>query len=174
MSIFQSDEDVERQLSHEANVLHKLMHDNSRPKGIVNIPKDEKVMIGALARSIGPSEAAKVFDVAISTASNAAKGMTTHNKTNQELKAKVEDKVKDIHEVAAEKLLSTLNFVDMEKVAEAKPRDQVAIAKDLASVIDKTTQRDDTGTHVQVVVYAPQSVPSSSFPTIEVNSIPNE
>jgi len=170
MSLFVDDVTAEQMLNHETNVVHKLCHDNQRPKGALEIPLEQKAMIGLFSRLEGPSVAAEVFDVSPSSASNFAKGETVHGKGNPELKAALNDKVKDIHSITAEKLLATLDVMDVELIAQEKPRVQAGIAKDLATVMEKTSEKGDGGTKVQVIVYAPQPVDSMKFETIEVEA----
>lgn len=170
MSLFVDDSEVDRMLTHPTNIVHRLMHDKGRPVGTKGIPLEQRAMIGIFAKIEGPSEASKAFGISQSQASNYSKGESVHGRGNPELKAALNDKVKDIHEITAEKLLETLGCLNLEKIAEEKPRVQAGIAKDLATVMEKTSEKAGTGAQIQVVVYAPQPVDSMKFETIEVEA----
>lgn len=154
---FVSQEEFEERLQHPNNIVHKIKHDGKgRPKGVENIPQETRAVIGTLAKSVGPTTAAEIFDCSISQASNFSKGKTVSGEGNAELKAKVESETEHIHEVARDLVLKTLKIIDPELIREEKPRVQASIAKDLAGVIEKTTPKNAETGGVHINIYAPR------------------
>jgi len=157
MGIFVSSEEMESRLEHPNNVVHHIMHDGKgRTKGASNIEPESRVAIGSVAKSIGPTAAAEMFNVSISQASNYSKGKTIHGSGNPELKEGVERKTDDIHTKARDLVLDTLGLIDVGEIAGESVRSKVSIAKDLAGVIEKTTPKTEGSGNVQINIYAPK------------------
>lgn len=154
---FVSSEEFEERLQHPNNIVHKIKHDGKgRPKGVENIPQETRAVIGTLAKTVGPTTAAEIFDCSISQASNFSKGKTVSGEGNAELKAKVEAETENIHEVARDLVLKTLKIIDVESIREEKPRIQASIAKDLSTVIEKTSPKNAENNGVVIQIYAPK------------------
>lgn len=169
--IFVSDEEIEARLEHPNNVVHKIMHDGKgRPSGVKNIDEATKVEIGVTAKALGPTAAAEIFDCSISQASNFSKGKTVHGDGNPELKLRVENETTDIHAKARDLVLQTLNVIEIETVREESPRVQAAIAKDLATIIEKTSPKDGGGANVLVQIYSPRQDKIDVYETVVIEA----
>lgn len=157
MGIFVDQAEMESRLQHPNNVVHHTMHNGKgRPPGVKNIPDEAKIAIGSLAKVIGPTDAAELFDCSISQASNFAKGKTVHGDGNPGLKEAVEGKTEDIHTKARDLVLETLGLITVEEIAGESVRSKVGIAKDLAGVIEKTSPQGTGNSPVQINIYAPR------------------
>jgi hypothetical protein len=147
--LFVNDEELKDRIEAPTNLLkieHKRMHDKKRPVGSKNIPLDEKAAIGTLAKIMGPTEAAKATGVSVATASNASHGITTHKDGhNPELVEKVEKKNKNANNIALDLLTETLLGMKPEEIACEKPKTQSEIAKNLATIVEKTGDKGSNG-----------------------------
>jgi predicted transcriptional regulator len=72
-------------------------------------------------------------------------------------------------DLALSRLLSTLGFIDDEKLERATLKDLSTMAGAMSKVIDKTMPHHEKDSGVTLVVYAPEIKSESAFRVIEVN-----
>lgn len=169
MGIFVTDVEMQERLEHPNNIVHKTMHEGKgRPKGVSNISEETRAVVGSVAKSIGPTAAAEMFDVSISQASNFSKGKTVNSEGNPDLKEAVEKSTDEIHTKARDLVLSTLGLIDIDEIASESVRSKVGIAKDLAGVIEKTSPKNGGGGSVVVHITTPAMKSVDAFETITI------
>lgn len=157
MGIFVTETEIKERSSHPNNVVHHIMHDGKgRPSGVKNIPGEAKIAIGTVAKTIGPTAAAELFDCSISQASNFSKGKSVHGHGNPELKEAVEKKTDDIQTKARNLVFETLGLIGVDEIADESVRSKVSIAKDLSTVVEKLGPKGDGSSNVQINIYAPK------------------
>ena len=147
------------------------MYDSSRPVGAKEIPNETRAIIGTLALIEGPAVAAELLNVSPAQASNYSKGMVTHGVVDEDLKKTVDERVGKIHNVALEKLMESIEGMDLSSTKGPKERSE--IAKNLATVIEKTTPKSDNMDRiVRVEIGYPKEKSIDSYETIEIPALP--
>ena len=80
----------------------------------------------------------------------------------------VQQKMDEVHDVAMDKLLSSLGFITPEKMEKSKATDLSMIASNMSKVIGNIRGKEMTGPQVTVQIYAPELKNESSFKSIDV------
>lgn len=73
----------------------------------------------------------------------------------------------DARDLALQRLLSTLGFIDEDKLSRASLKDLSTVAASMSKVVDKTMPQNKEG-NVTLVVYAPEIKSESTFRVVEV------
>ena len=172
--IFVSQEEADSRLENPNNsvrIVEKIMHDSGRNPGDKNRTPEDREKIGALARLIGPSEASEMTGASVSQASNYSKGKNGYEQKDAELEEGIEKRLKPLHNLALEKLLDTLDGMDSDAIRAEKPKTQSEIARNLASIIEKTSPKQDGGVHQQVIIYSPKVDSADKYETVVLPTV---
>jgi hypothetical protein len=152
----------------ENEVVHKRMYNTGRTSGTKNNTEEDRVNIGALARLIGPTEAAELTGVCQASATSYARGQNgTSVPTSPQLLEAIDNRVRRVHDAALEKLLDTIDIIDVDRIADEKPKVQADIAKSLSSVVKDTGIKPEGSTIGQVIIYSPKIRDISEYPEIK-------
>jgi len=170
--LFFSDEEVKNRLEAPTNVIEKTIHDHSRGNGNKNKSPELRALAGSLAKVIGGKAVSELLPVSGASANNYAKGkIAPVNGVDEELKAKVDERTSKIANTALNKLLSSLEAINTLKLSESSPKEASSVAKDLATVIEKTSAKNDNPTNVNVIIYAPKRSQLDDYDTIEITAV---
>jgi hypothetical protein len=172
--LFVSDDELRQRLP---EVVHKTIFEGrGRPAGKETIPFEVKAAISAYATVVGPTVASQVFDICEGEASKLKNGIISQNNgKNEALKAARDSRLGVIHNAALEKLLLSIESIDDDKIREAKPRDQVAIAEGLAGVFEKTSEKGNQINAGQVIIYAPRQNTLDDYEaSIDITPVKNQ
>lgn len=128
-----------------------------------NLSPEIKVEIAARAR-LGENQTAlgKEFGVIQPTVSRMVTGRTSVDE-----KA-VEERINQVQDVAMVKLLSSLGFMDDEKMKKAGVKDLSTIAANMSKIVSNTRVQKDEGNQVHLHLYAPELRTEKSFNVVEV------
>lgn len=167
--LFHSDEEVQERLNSPNNVLEKRIRDQGRRPGDDNYKPEFRAVVGAMAKVVGDKNAAELFDVSPPSAKNWRDGkIAPAHGVNPELKAEVDSKVSAIQNVALDKLLGAINKVDEGLIK--TPKEAASIAKDLATVVEKTREKGpEVQNNNQVILYIPKRDHIDDYPTIDLS-----
>jgi hypothetical protein len=66
-------------------------------------------------------------------------------------------------------MLTAMNVATDDKIAKLKVRNAISVAKDLASIIERTSPKDTKSPEgAKILIYAPQVAAEASYEVIEV------
>lgn len=164
MSLFVDESDADERVE-LSGVQFKRVHDKTRPIGAKEIPFEQKVAIGTLARLSGPTLASEATGVSEAAASNYSNGKISGRK-NEELQKAVDQRMGIVRDIALDKLIDTLDSIDSDKLREVGPVAQSKVAQGLASVIEKTQEKSAQGNTYNVLVYTPRMSKLDDYETI--------
>lgn len=180
-----TEEEVQERLSSEKNLLNKLgkghglggnnsNHGNAgRQEGNGNLTPFMREVIASSASLDTAKNTALAFGVSKAHAHNLKNGYITRpNGKDDSLIAGKNKTIGEINQKASDLVMEALGLLSSKNMLKdvEKAKDMTAIAKDLASVVEKTTP-DPTKNRNQgsnVFVYAPGTVNLNSFETIDV------
>lgn len=146
----------------------------SEDKGLViiskvgerGIGKDEltKEIIANDALVVGPTLAAQIHNVNISTASKYKDGLDVKEETRKVIL----NKRNGIADTAVDKLMESLQMFEPSDIE--KPLDRIRAAHSLASIVEKMTPNSKTGDNeIHLHLYAPKQRPLKEYDVIEVS-----
>lgn len=137
-----------------------------RKPGIENLTATETNTIAILSRDPYTSQknVGKEFEV---TQSNVSWIENGHNKkVDKEFLQKLDNQ---IQEKALDRLMTSLNFITDDKLANSDALKLSGIAANMGKVIDKIRPKEkEEKSNVNVIIYAPQARTESTYKTIEV------
>jgi hypothetical protein len=149
-----------------------------RGKGNPNTPESLRKIIGensveegrngtkALTRAFG------ISDSSLSAYANGATSCATYNQPNKDLANHVNKMREKIVKKARNRLHCALNGITPEKLADEKPRDLAAIAKDMSSIIkDFEPRTEGDSAPKALIIFAPQLAQESKFEVIDMKEI---
>jgi len=140
-------------------------------------PESARKLIADLAiNGVSPTELAQQFGISPSSISAYKHGSTStasYNNPDVKLKAHT-DLVRDrIIKKARKKLISSIDNISEDKLADCKPKELAGVARDMSAVIKnlEPVKENDTATQgaPQFVIYAPQLKQEIDFQTIHVS-----
>jgi len=149
-----------------------------RGLGNDNVPESLRKIIGeesaingrksalALAESVGVSPSS------VSAYNKGATSTATIDNPNQKLKAHIDGAKLRVSVKAKNRLMTALNCLTPDKIANAKAKDISSIAKDMSSVMKDmapSSESVDVVNRPQFITYAPSFVKEEHFETIIVN-----
>lgn len=171
--IYLTEEEATQRLESSENLINSLqiktLNNGGKHKGTPNFSDMERVLAGSLAHLSGGKATA------------AAIGMTPQQVSNIKTGKSGGDKIQDgidhtlgiIKDRALNRVAAALNLITDEKMEEIKPREAAAIAKDMAAVYEKVSDKSQQalGLGLQVIVYTPQQHKDASvYDVIEVET----
>jgi len=173
-------EQAEARLNSERNainIIHKKLY-GDRAKGItLNIQPTVRALIGLTANRDGAAEAARTFGVDGHIALAASKGKVFGDNSRQsredpQLKAVIEADLKQARSTAISRALAAMTALDDESLSKATAKDKAAIARDMASVYDKLSNKAAaiSGSGATVIIYSPREKREDEFDTIDVEA----
>lgn len=162
--------ELERRLSSSRNILNTLpLRDNTKVVPLHKtkchataqpVPQALKVIAGVLAKTEPIKEVAEALDVSTSVVSRAKNG--------KEVAKAVDAVTTRIRDMALDKLMASLGIINDENLASCGAKDASLVARNLAGVVDKLTPREQAGTNVQLIVYAPKQRSEEHYDTIDI------
>jgi len=150
------------------------LHNGGRRPGDTALTEVERVTVGLLTNLVGAKAASEITGVSKGHAHQLGEGRSTsptpgRDSTATEMKQQIESRLGQVKAKAIEKLLKTLDAVTDEGTALLSVKDAAEVSSKLASVIDRTTQKDrDGGNIAQVVIYAPRIRDESEYDVVTV------
>lgn len=81
---------------------------------------------------------------------------------------KVTEAVKSIEDRAMERLMSTLGFLDNDKLSGCNAKDLSTIAGNMSKVISQTRPKEKSDNQTTVIIYAPEQRSERTFQTVQV------
>jgi len=165
MGIFleQSEADERIELS---DVLFKRVHDKTRPEGAKEIPFDQRVAIGTLAKSFDNNKVvAEVMNVSGATVSNYKQGKVASHK-DTELSQAIDKRLGIVRDKALDVLIDSLDAIDTEKLNTMGPLVASKVASNIAGIIEKTAEKVDQTQNLNVIVYTPRLSKLDDYATV--------
>jgi hypothetical protein len=144
-------------------------HHPGRTLGSLEVPMEFRVAAGLLANFDSVRHVGAALGLDKVTVNSARNGQTSHGQDSPELKSKLDEALGTVRDKAMDRLLSSLNLLDDEKIKKASAKDISAISANMSKVMSSTLPKD-TGSVVnaQLIVYAPTQVNESHFDTVEI------
>jgi predicted transcriptional regulator len=144
-------------------------HHPGKPEGRLNIPFELKHLAGILAQTDTTREVGKALGMSQHAVAQYAKGQSSPGVPNPELKSKLDESLSQVRDKAFERLLSSLDLLDDEKIKKATARDISAISANMSKVVGNTLPKDtETNVRAQLIVYAPTQINENKFEVVEI------
>jgi len=145
------------------NIIHKQLY-GGRAKGIkLSVPPTIRSLIGITANRDGSREAGKAFGVSSQLALAAGRGQIIGSdyktsREDKEVKARIESDLKEARAQAISRTLAAMNSINDEDFQGASLRDKAGVARDLAAVYDKLSNKAAaiSGSGATVIIYSPR------------------
>ena len=177
--MFIDEEDFKSRVSSETNLSHQIKRCGSgRSPGSMNRTFQEREVIGADARLVGPSEAAALHGCSVSQAQAYSNGFNSSAQRNPdaELHQRVNKRLSEVRESAIDKILSTMENLTDEKLGKAKAGELGSVASSLSKVMQsslpsQSQQNQNPNGAVQIVIFAPPQKDEERYETVHVNRI---
>lgn len=147
----------------------------SPAKVVKRLQPFERVLIGVSAHTNSRADVAAAFGVHPTTVARLEKGQDVHTRQEDpKLKKVIDANVKAINDVAVDRLLKVMGAISDTKIDEIKTaREAASVAKDIATVIEKTTPKQAGGNaNAQVIIMSPSPAMMSSY-TVKEAPIPD-
>lgn len=152
-------------------VVHRGMSNGGRPFGTKNVPMPIRAMVGILAQGTTIANAAAIGQVNERSARAYSHGEVTPGRKNSELSEIVATKKQQVHDKVVDKLLEVLNVITDEKIVGIKSvKEASEVAKNLASVADRTREKNEAPTVGQVIIMAPPEMPLDQY---QIHDLPS-
>lgn len=138
------------------------------------IPDAVRVLIGSFSRIDGCKKTGENFGCSTQAASESAKGIIGHHRIMPDEQLERMDKVEETaasgaKEKAVNILMQALDAITPDELSSAKLRDKSAVVKDMASAIEKLSEKGgDARALIQFNVYAPKERKEDAYETIDV------
>jgi hypothetical protein len=146
----------------ESTVVNRNSH--GRTKGATELAPFDRELLGTITKLDGPTAASEIFGVVPSTAFQAGQG---NFKKDTGLSERVTRNLERVREVALDRLLSSVNLMEDDKMEGLSAKDLSAIASNLSRVVEKTLPKDlNVGPVAQLIVYAPTRVQEEYYKTV--------
>lgn len=177
--------DIQARLNSENNVLVKLgkghglggnrtNHVNAGREGVQNLSPFMREIIAAAATMDTAANVSRSLGVSKAHAHNLKHGYVDRSKgKDPELVAKTRKTLDAVHDKAADLVMDCLGLVTPDKLRSMdKPKDIVAVAKDLASIAEKSAppEQKNQGNTLQIQIYAPGQMKLEDFDVIDVEA----
>jgi predicted transcriptional regulator len=166
---FLSEEDVER--GNSQSFLTRLESRGRGHRSTGNVSPEIRSIIGALAQNedVNQGEIAEAFGVSQSLVSQAKHGNTSAGTAVDDLKASNASAREKIESVALKKLLSVLQGIDDDDIAELSAEKASRVAANLAGVSERLKGNQNTMiSNMQVIVHAAPVKEVAHYDVIEI------
>lgn len=136
-------------------------------------PEDVKILAGAFAMAENAKISAEIFGLNGAMVGYHKKGMPNRTEVNEEFREKVIEKKEEIlipiREKALKVVSDALESISKEDFTNAKLRDKAAVAKDIATVVDKLSPKHGgSGVAIQFHIHAPAPRAEKEYRVIDV------
>jgi hypothetical protein len=142
------------------------MYNGGKSEG-PNFPETQKILAGTFAHISGNRRSAEAFGMSGQQAMNIKKG----HSGGKELQKRIDESLGRVRDIALEKLTESLGFISPEKLEKASVRDLASVAKDMATVVEKSAPSHEKTPHVgvqfQIMTVEPYK-DESRYKTIEI------
>lgn len=173
-----SEELVEDRLNSEDNLVNKMGKGNrvnhkdaGRKEGDINLHPVIRNVISAAARLDTAKNVSENFDVSPAQVHNLKHGKTTGTgEVKDEILQGADGELKGVREKAVTILMSSLNLVDHDKLKDLKATSLTNVAKDMASIIEKTSPKENSNVKPTVVIITAPRKSMTDYKIIEVES----
>jgi hypothetical protein len=139
----------------ESELAIRLDHSNNAAKGRTlgarNIPDSLRAVIGFNAHFEKAEDVAASFGVAPITAH-----LAKESRGHEESRDKIQTALGAVKDQALAKMLVAMGAIKVESIKKMKPFAALRMAKGLAEIVDKTSEKAPPQTENNVVIYAPQ------------------
>lgn len=191
MSVFKTDEEVEKLLAHPNNGINKIKaavdvkiktlgtgnhgnHDrgNGKKNGNQLRAVEDKADVGVLANLVGNKAAGQLLGVGSTQVSEYKHGRNGSHKSDPNLKSELESRLSFLEEKAVDKVELFLEMISEEKALEMKAGEMASSAEKMVNVLDKLRRRNDKdGANLvrpQIIIHGPALVKSDNYIVKEV------
>jgi len=162
--LFVSSEELQRALN---------KGEGGRKKGEPNLTHKERTVVGAAATLGTCRQASEDFGVSLHHAHELkhAKHSQAQDE-NVDLRKSIDSTLNKVEDVAADKLLATLNLVQSDEIQSVNVEKKTKIAANLSNVLSRISSRrsEEKGRPPQVIFYAPNVSKIEEYDVIEVKS----
>lgn len=173
-----AEEEVNDRLSSDKNLANKFgkgnrkNHENAgRKEGDVNLDPVVRNVISAVARIDTAKNVASDYNVSAAQAHNLKHGKKTGTGEVDEEILKGSDKILGgVHGKAVAILMDSLNLVDHNKLKDLKATSLTNVAKDMASIIEKTSPKVEADRKPQVIIISAPRRELKDYEVIEVQA----
>ena len=180
-SVKESDERLNSDDNIAAKVRVEPLHKGGKKHGDANLSPMMRTLIGAAAEVDGNNAStARTFGCSDRAVANYKLGRTSHSESIDPVaRSEVQEQVEvltDKREGIKDKALSRLDSlfdgpISAENLDTLKPREGISAAKDLATVIDRVTPKDNIqDNRVQFVIFAPRQREEKEYETVDVEA----
>lgn len=129
-----------------------------RTIGAKEIPDSLREIIGFSAHFEKAKEVAKVFNV-----SDHSTHMAKESRNHPNVREKIQSRLGAAHDLALEKMLKAMGVIDDNKIEALEPLQALEVAKGMAQIIDKTSEKTPIFGGGNVMIYAPQVRSESDY-----------
>lgn len=176
--MFITEEQAKTRLNHPENIasngsLVRPLHNGGRNLGDRNVPPFIRELAGAAAHTEPAKEVAKAFDISQSSVNQYKIGNTSPKHHDPDLKAKVDQRVSKVRDLALDKLMLSLGLLTTDRLEKVNARDASTIAANMAKVVEKTTPQQVNNQNLQIVFYAPNVRQEKDYEVITLQPEPN-
>lgn len=139
-------------------------HRHGRTKGATELDDMTKEIAGTLTRLSGPAAVAEAFEIAPSTAHHLGKA---DGKKSGDIREKLEKNLGRVRDVALDRLLSSINLIEDDKLEGLGAKDLSTVASNLSRVVEKTLPKEmQQAPTAQLIVYAPTIAKEEHYETV--------
>ena len=144
-------------------------HHSGRPANSGETPMELRVAAGLLTRVDTIKNVAETLGLNHNVVAMAKNGQSVFGKENPDLKKRLDESLSIVRDKAMDRLLSSLDLLDDEKIGKANAKDISGISANMAKVMSSTLPKEtQTNVHAQLIVYAPTQINESHFDTVEI------
>jgi len=142
---------------------------SGRNVGGVEVPIDFKVAAGLLTQFDTIKNVSAALGLNRGTVHEAKNGRTTTGKENHELRQRLDESLSIVRDKAMDRLLSSLNLLDDDKIKKSSAKDIAGITANMAKTMAMTLPKESAvQVNAQLIVYAPTQVNESHFDIVDV------
>jgi hypothetical protein len=161
-------------------LIPEVIPDDSIPRGIVKphfsgrkpggkeYPIELKHIAGILCQTDTIDNVAAALHMNRSSVAENRNGRTTFGKDNPELRARLDESLSIVRDKAMDRLLSSLDLLDDEKIGKANAKDISAISSNMAKVMSSTLPKEQVTVNAQLIVYAPTQSTEDKFDVVDI------
>ena len=161
--------DSERELAPVDVVGIVKPHYDGRHNGGHNVDMELRHAAGLLAQTDTIANVADVLGISKNTVAMAKHGASVHGRENTELKDRLDKDLSKVRDKALERLLSSLNLLDDDKMKKCNAKDIASISASMSKVVSGTLPKDaEQNVRAQLIVYAPTQINETRYDRVEI------
>jgi len=144
-------------------------HHSGRPANSGDTPMEFRVAAGLLTRMDTIKNVAETLGLNHNVVATAKNGQSVFGKENPDLRKRLDESLSLVRDKAMDRLLSSLDLLDDEKIGKANAKDISSISANMSKVMTSTLPKEtQTNVHAQLIVYAPTQINESNFDIVEI------